>query len=107
MLDRLYARIIALAASPHAVIWLAIIAFAEASFFPLPPDIMLIPMVLARRDRAFRLAAICTTASVCGAVLGWVIGAFLLEYAAMPIVRLYHAEHTLLSLQERFREWGI
>lgn len=107
MLDRLYARIIALAASPHAVIWLAIIAFAEASFFPLPPDIMLIPMVLARRDHAFRLAAICTTASVCGAILGWTIGAFLLEYAAMPIVRLYHAEHTLLSLQERFREWGI
>ena len=107
MLDRLYARIISLATSPHAVIWLAVIAFAEASVFPLPPDIMLVPMVLTCRARAFRLAAICTLASVCGAVLGWCIGSFLLEYAAMPIVRFYHAEHTLLTLQDRFREWGI
>ncbi|GBQ44803.1 SNARE associated golgi protein [Komagataeibacter europaeus] len=107
MLDRLYARIIALAASRHAVIWLAVIAFAEASVFPLPPDIMLVPMVLACRARAFRLAAICTVASVCGAVLGWVIGSFLLEYLAMPIVRFYHAQNTLLTLQERFREWGV
>ncbi|ARW17078.1 YqaA family protein [Komagataeibacter europaeus] len=107
MLDRLYARIIALAASRHAVIWLAVIAFAEASVFPLPPDIMLVPMVLACRARAFRLAAICTVASVCGAVLGWVIGSFLLEYLAMPIVRFYHAQNTLLALQERFREWGV
>ncbi|AQU87327.1 cytochrome B [Komagataeibacter nataicola] len=107
MLDRLYSRIIALASSRHAVIWLAVIAFAEASVFPLPPDIMLLPMVLTQRERAFRLAAICTAASVAGAVLGWCIGSFLLEYAAMPIVHFYHAEHTLQTLQERFREWGI
>ncbi|GAN85736.1 DedA family protein [Komagataeibacter intermedius] len=107
MLDRLYARIIALAASRHAIIWLAVIAFAEASVFPLPPDIMLVPMVLACRARAFRLAAICTAASVCGAILGWTIGSFLLEYIAMPIVRFYHAQNTLLVLQERFREWGV
>ncbi|GAB6967075.1 YqaA family protein [Komagataeibacter kakiaceti JCM 25156] len=107
MLNRLYARIIALAASPHAAIWLAVIAFAEASVFPLPPDIMLVPMVLACRERAFRLAAICTLASVCGAILGWTIGAFLLDYAAMPIARFYHAENTLHALQERFREWGV
>ena len=107
MLNRLYARIIALAASPHAAIWLAVISFAEASFFPLPPDIMLVHMVLARREHAFRLAAICTVASVCGAVLGWTIGAFLLDYAAIPIARFYHAENTLHALQDRFREWGV
>ncbi|MBV1834556.1 YqaA family protein [Novacetimonas pomaceti] len=107
MLDRLYARTLRLSASRHAPLWLALVAFAEASFFPLPPDLLLIPMVLAQRDRAWRLAMICTAASVCGAVAGWYVGAFVLEYAAMPIVRFYHAQATLAGLQARFREWGV
>ena len=70
MLHRLYDRIIALAASPRAPVWLAVIAFAEASFFPIPPDLMLIPMALARPQRAWHYAAICTLASVAGGALG-------------------------------------
>ncbi|MBB2199985.1 YqaA family protein [Gluconacetobacter tumulisoli] len=107
MLDRLYTRVLNLAASPRAGLWLAIIAFAEASVFPLPPDVLLVPMVLSRRDQAWRLAATCTLASVCGGLLGWYIGAFLLQYAAMPIVHFYHAEASLAAMQDRFREWGV
>ncbi|MFT8635960.1 YqaA family protein [Novacetimonas hansenii] len=107
MLDRLYARTLHLSASRHAPLWLALVAFAEASVFPLPPDLLLIPMVLARRDQAWRLAALCTAASICGAVAGWYIGAFVLDYIAMPVVRFYHAQATLAGLQARFREWGV
>ena len=60
MLHRLYMRTLALAASPRALWWLAAVAFAESSFFPIPPDALLIPMALARPDRAWRFAAVCT-----------------------------------------------
>ena len=66
MLHRMYMRTLALAASPRAPWWLAAVAFAESSFFPIPPDALLIPMVLARPDRAWRFAAICMVASVAG-----------------------------------------
>lgn len=107
MLDKLYARVLRHAASPHAPLWLAALAFAEASFFPLPPETLLVPMVLAQKDKAWRYAAICTIASVAGGLLGWLIGALLLDTLAKPIVHFYHAEHTLLSLQEKFRQWGV
>ncbi|MBS4075993.1 DedA family protein [Ameyamaea chiangmaiensis] len=107
MLDRLYARLIALAATPAAPVWLAVIAFAEASVFPVPPDALLIPMILARRQRAWRYAAICTAASVIGGILGWAIGAFLLKTVALPIAHAYHAEATIAALQARFRAYGV
>jgi membrane protein YqaA with SNARE-associated domain len=107
MLDKLYARVLRHAASPHAPLWLAALAFAEASFFPLPPETLLAPMVLAQKDKAWRYAAICTVASVAGGLLGWLIGALLLDTLAKPIVHFYHAEHTLASLQEKFRQWGV
>jgi len=107
LLDRFYRRFEALAASPNAAWWLFVVAFAEASVFPVPVDLLLIPMVLARRDRAWWLASVCTVGSVTGGILGWVIGAFLLRHVAMPIVHFYHAEATLVRLQERFREWGV
>ncbi|WP_025884936.1 YqaA family protein [Asaia prunellae] len=107
MFQPLYRRTLALAASPYAGWWLFAVAFAEASFFPIPVDLMLIPMVLAARQRAFLLAAICTAGSVTGALLGWVIGAVLLQHVAMPIVHFYHAEHSLTALQEKFRQYGV
>jgi membrane protein YqaA with SNARE-associated domain len=107
MLDRLYARALSLASSRHAPFWLATVAFAEASVFPLPPDILLVPMVLSHRDRAWALAALCTVASVCGGILGWYIGAFLLQHVAMPIVHFYHAEARLAAMQDQFRRWGV
>ncbi|MBO1323546.1 DedA family protein [Acetobacter sp. TBRC 12305] len=107
MLNRLYARVMRHAASPHAAWWLAALAFSEASFFPLPPETLLVPMVLANREKAWRYATLCTLASVAGGLLGWLIGAVLLDTVARPIVHLYHAEATLATLQEKFRQWGV
>jgi len=105
--DRLYARLIALAATKQAPLWLMLVAFAEASFFPIPPDALLLPMVIARRERAWLYAALCTVGSVLGGLLGWAIGAFLLQTIALPIVHAYHAEATLAALQARFQHYGV
>ncbi|MGI4946773.1 MAG: YqaA family protein, partial [Janthinobacterium lividum] len=69
MLRRFYDRVLRLAASPRAPLWLALVSFAESSFFPVPPDALLVPMALARPDHAWRLAAICTVSSVLGGML--------------------------------------
>ncbi|MDI2090956.1 YqaA family protein [Commensalibacter oyaizuii] len=107
MLRRLYDRALQLAASRYATLWLAIIAFSEASFFPIPPDALLCPMILAKRAKAWFYATVCTISSVLGGLLGWIIGAFLLQYIAMPIVHFYHAEGQLLALQQKFNEYGV
>jgi membrane protein YqaA with SNARE-associated domain len=107
MLRRLYDRLIRLAAGPNAVFWLGLTAFAEASFFPLPPDLLLIPMVVAAPARAWRLAAICTICSAAGGVLGWEIGAAFFTRVALPIARAYHAEASLLHFAQTFRDYGL
>lgn len=89
VLRRLYDRVIALAAHPRAVWWLAAVAFLESSVFPIPPDALLIPMVIAAPTRAWRLAAVCTAASVAGGVLGYAIGAGLYEAVGRGIVAFY------------------
>lgn len=73
MLRRLYDWVMGLAASKHAPTSLFAVSFAESSFFPIPPDVMLAPMVLARPDRAWRYAALCSLASVLGGCLGYAI----------------------------------
>ena len=107
MLQRLYAQVIALAASARAPWWLAVIAFAESSFFPIPPDALLIPMALARPRLAFRFAAVCTAASVAGAMLGYVIGALLFAEVAQPILHLYHYDQAFEAFRVRFAENGV
>ena len=107
MLERLYRRILALAASPHAPWWLAAAAFAEASVFPIPPDALLVPMVIARRDRAWLLATICTAASVAGGALGYLIGDALFNQVAVPLLRFYHYENGLARFQQMYAEYGL
>jgi membrane protein YqaA with SNARE-associated domain len=110
MLKRSYDRLIALSATRLAPLWLACISFAEASFFPLPPDLLLIPMILARPRRAWVLAGICTAGSVAGAALGYWIGATLFDQVALPVVRFYHAEaayHAFLAFYARWGFWAI
>lgn len=85
-LRRLYNWVLRNAEGPHAWALLAAVAFAEASFFPIPPDVMVIPMVLANRRRAFQIAAWCTLWSVCGGLLGYAIGAFLYDSIGHLIV---------------------
>lgn len=106
MLRTLYHRIIALSASPHAPWWLAAVSFAESSFFPIPPDALLIPMVAARPQRAWVLATICTAASLAGALLGYAIGATLYDQVALPIIQFYHADAAAASVLESIRQNG-
>lgn len=107
MIHSLYRRITDLAASPKAVWWLIIIAMAEASVFPIPVDLMLVPMILTRQDRAWFLATVCTVSSVIGGVIGWLLGAFLMKHIGMPIAHFYHADGRILALEDLFRRYGI
>ena len=107
MLDRVYTRTLALAASRYATAALALVAFAESSFFPLPPDLLLIPMILARPRRAFLLAGLCTVISVLGGFLGYAIGYFLFDAIGRPILEFYHAMGRYDALKAAFAQWGV
>jgi membrane protein YqaA with SNARE-associated domain len=107
MLHRLYARVMALAASPYAAWWLAVIAFAEASFFPIPPDALLVPMALAKPRKAWRYAAICTVASVVGGALGYLIGYAVFDQLARPILNVYGYGNAYAAFQAKFQEYGV
>jgi membrane protein YqaA with SNARE-associated domain len=107
MLDRLYARTLTLAASRYAMAALILVAFAEASFFPLPPDLLLIPMILARPRRAFLIAAVCTLASVSGGFLGYAIGYFLFAAVGRPVLEFYHAMGRYDALKATYAQWGV
>ena len=89
MLRALYDRCMGLAAHRYAERWLAGVSFVESSVFPIPPDVMLIPMVLAERARAWRYAIVCTVASVLGGMAGYAIGYFLFEFVGQPLLELY------------------
>src|ERR1700746_1713749 len=106
MLDRLYSRALALAGSRHAMWVLAAISFAESSFFPLPPDVLLIPMILARPREAWRLAALCTLASVAEGLVGYAIGYFLFDAVGRPVLEFYHAMDKYEALKAAFAHWG-
>jgi membrane protein YqaA with SNARE-associated domain len=106
MLRRLYDWTMALARTRHAERSLAGISFAESSFFPIPPDVLLIPMVLANRERWLRYALVCTVASVAGALLGYFIGAVLFEAVGQPIIALYNAQDAFSRIQQWYDTWG-
>ena len=107
MLRSLYQRVLALAGSRQAPTWLAVISFAESSVFPIPPDALLIPMCLARPDRAWRLALICTIASVLGGALGYFIGYALFEVLAAPVIEFYRYGPAFERFKEMYAEWGL
>ena len=94
------------AAGPHALWILVLIAFVESSLFPIPPDVLLIPMVLAARRRAWLIAALCTVSSVSGGMLGYAIGALLFETLGRPILELYGYLAKFADFQARYNEWG-
>ncbi len=106
MSDTLYGRVKALAQSPHAEAALAAIAFAESSFFPIPPDILLAPMALAHPRRAWRFALVATLASVLGGMLGYAIGAVLYDTLGQWLVNLYGYGAKMDALKATYAEWG-
>src|SRR5215510_8699188 len=107
MLRRIYDWIIALSASRHAVPALAVIAFAESSFFPIPPDAFIIPMVLARPKRAWRIALVATAASVFGGIAGYYIGYYLYEAFGQWLISLYGLGQDFDAFRAAYAEWGL
>jgi len=106
LLRRTYDWVMALSARPDAVWVLAGIAFIESSFFPIPPDVLLIPMVLAARTRWLKLAMICTAASVLGGMFGYAIGYFLYEGIGNPLLTFYGYADKFAEFQSHYNEWG-
>ena len=106
MLRSLYDRTMQLAARRDAVWLLAVVAFVESSIFPVPPDVMLIPMVLAARGGAWRFAAVCTVASVLGGLAGYAVGSVLFEAAGRPILELYGYAERFAEFTLRYNEYG-
>ena len=106
MLKRLYEWMLEKAAHRQATKWLAGISFAESSFFPIPPDVMLAPMCLAKPERAYWYALICTIASVLGSLLGYAIGYFVFETVGMPILEFYGAAEKFDVFAQNFNEQG-
>jgi len=105
MLRRLYDWVMSLAASRHAPASLFAISFAESSFFPIPPDVMLAPMVLAKPEKAWRYAALCTLASILGGILGYGIGYFFHD-GAQRLLAVLGKPHALADAECWFAQWG-
>lgn len=87
----------------HALFW---VSFAESSFFPIPPDVMLVPMILANRAKAWTFATICTIGSVIGGIAGYAIGYYLFEWIGQPILRFYGQAEKFADVSRWFQDWG-
>lgn len=107
MLQRLYNRMIAVAAGPNAMWALVAVSFAESSFFPIPGDVLMIPMMLARPRDAWRIAAVATISSVAGGLLGYAIGFYGFNLIGRPILEFYHVMHGYDALKAGFAQWGV
>lgn len=106
MLRRLYDWTLAKAASKAAPYWLFVVSFAESSFFPIPPDALLLPMCFARRAKAFIFAANCTIASTLGGVAGYAIGALFFAAVGQPLIELYGGQAAMAELRLLYQEQG-
>jgi membrane protein YqaA with SNARE-associated domain len=106
VINRLYSRTLAMAAHRHAMAAMALISFAESSFLPLPPDFLLVPMILAQPRRAWLIAAVCTITSVAGGYVGYAIGFFLFDAVGLPVLEFYHMMDKYEAFKAAFAEWG-
>ena len=107
MMRRMYDWMMGMAGSPRAPWALGVVSFIESSFFPIPPDVMLIPMVLRDRSKAWWYATIATVTSVAGGILGYAIGYFFFEAIGKPILNFYGREHALDSFIQFVHEYGV
>ena len=106
MLRKLYDWVMGLAGSRHSPVILCGVSFAESSFFPIPPDVMLAPMVLARPERAYFYATLCTVSSVLGGLLGYAIGYYLTPLAVQMLALIGHPDGQA-EFQKMFDEVGL
>jgi membrane protein YqaA with SNARE-associated domain len=106
MFQALYDWTLRLARHRHAMRSMAAISFAESSFFPIPPDVMVLPMILARRDQAYLIAAICTISSVAGGALGYAIGYFLYDSVGQWLINFYGMGEGVQEFRNWYAEYG-
>lgn len=106
MIRALYDWTFRLAEHPRALWALAIVAFIESSVFPIPPDILMIPMILAAPRRAFVIAAVATLASVLGGMFGYLIGAVLFEQIGLPVLEFYGKTDNFEVFSQTYNAWG-
>ncbi len=106
MIRWMYDRVMQLAQHKNATSALAGVSFVESSIFPIPPDVLLIPMVIAKRNRWIFYATICTIASILGAFLGYFIGAFLYDAIGKPILAFYGKQDSFEKIAEWYNTWG-
>lgn len=106
MIRAIYDWVFRLARHKNATGALAGVSFVESSVFPIPPDVLLIPMVLGNRSRWIFYATVCTIASVAGAFLGYFIGAFLYEAIGQPILAFYGKEDSFEKISDWYNSWG-
>ena len=104
---RLYDWVMGLAQHPRAIPAMGVVSFAESSFFPIPPDVMLVPMVLANRHKAFTIAAVCTVTSVLGGLLGYAIGYYFFETIGAWVIKTYGLQAGMEKFRDEFARWGI
>lgn len=107
MIRKLYDWTMNLAAKPKALHALGAVSFAESSFFPVPPDVMLIPMVLARPDRAYHIALVCTITSVLGGIAGYAIGYFLYATIGQSLIDFYGMQEAAIRFQQWYHDYGL
>ncbi len=106
MLRRVYDWCIAAAHKPYALWLMGFVSFVESSVFPIPPDTMLIPMSLARPEKAWTYATVCTFTSVAGGVLGYVIGAYLYDTVGHWLIQMYGYGDKVEAFRELYAKWG-
>jgi membrane protein YqaA with SNARE-associated domain len=106
MLRKMYDKVIALSESRHALPTLAAVSFAESSFFPIPPDVVLVPMALAKPEKARLYALVCTVASVLGGILGYAIGAFLYDTVGHWLISAYGYGDGVEAFRAAYAKWG-
>jgi len=107
MIKNLYNKTMALAGHPQAIFLLGAVSFIEASFFPIPPDVMLIPMVLMNPSRAWLFALVATAFSVLGGIFGYIIGAFSYEHIAEPLLYSLGKEAEMINFSSKYNEIGF
>lgn len=107
MIRRLYDWTLGLAQHRHALWALAVVAFVESSFFPIPPDILMIPMIIAQPRRAWLIAGVALLASVLGGLLGYAIGALAFESLGQPILASLGKADAMAEFSTRFNDMGF
>jgi membrane protein YqaA with SNARE-associated domain len=107
MLQRTYEKTLAMAESPNAMWALAFVAFIESSVFPIPPDVLMIPMIIARPHKAWAIAGVALVASVLGGLLGYAIGAFAYESIGQPILAAMGKAHAMEAFNQKFNDYGF